>query len=458
MNLKLIVIGAGPGGYETALDAASRGIEVILIESGDLGGTCLNAGCIPTKSFCRNAEYVRDLHNAESFGITGLEYKFDFGAVRRRKDEVVASLRNNVGKLLENRNVRLVHGKASFIDEHTVRVEKADGTVENHSGTHVIVATGSVASVPDIPGTELPGVVTSSGILDADVLPGRLCVIGGGVIGMELASVFSTFGSKVCVLEYCKEILSNFDREIAKRLRQTLTRNGLEIKISSSVTGIVRKDDGILSVKYEEKGNTFSTDADTVLLAAGRKPNVESLNLEACGILYDSKGIKTDANMRTSVPNIYAIGDVTGKSMLAHAATFQGKKALYHILGVHDGINLSVMPAAVFTCPEIASVGMTEEQCRQQEIPFKVLKSFFRANGKAAAMGETEGFCKLIVRLPDSGNEADSVILGCHIIGLHASDLVQEICVMMTFGMTLGKLRSVIHAHPTLSEVVMNVF
>ena len=193
-------------------------------------------------------------------------------------------------------------------------------------------------------------------------------------------------------------------------------------------------------------------------MAAGRKPNVESLNLEACGILYDSKGIKTDANMRTSVPNIYAIGDVTGKSMLAHAATLQGKKALYHILGVHDGINLSVMPAAVFTCPEIASVGMTEEQCRQQEIPFKVLKSFFRANGKAAAMGETEGFCKLIVRLPDSGNEADTVILGCHIIGLHASDLVQEICVMMTFGMTLGKLRSVIHAHPTLSEVVMNVF
>ena len=453
--MKLIIIGAGPGGYETALLAAKRGVEVVLIESGHVGGTCLNEGCIPTKAFCKNAEVLDGLREAEAFGVTGLSYGFDFKAVAARKNAVVEQLRGGVEGLLGHKLITLVRGKASFKDAHTVTVDGQD-----YVGDYIIIATGSVSASLPIPGADLPGILTSREILDLEEVPQRLCVIGGGVIGLEFASVFRSFGSEVTVLEYFKEILPRFDSDLSKRLKQSLGKRGIEINTQAQVTGI-EKSDGVYKVSFTRKGKEEVVEADKVLMAVGRKANVGSLNLADIGIEFTPRGIVVDEKtMQTNVPHIYAVGDINGKMMLAHAATFQGIVALDHIMGIENGIDLSVMPAAVFTSPEAASVGMTEEDCKEAGIPIKALKSFFRANGKAVTMGETDGFCKVIVAAePKEG--ADSPyepgrILGCHLYGPHASDIVQEACALITRKSTLKEFEDIIHTHPTLTEVLQS--
>ena len=449
--MKLIIIGAGPGGYETALLAAKRGVEVTLIEAGPIGGTCLNEGCIPTKAFCKNAEVLDGLREAEAFGVTGLSYGFDFSAVTARKNAVVEQLRGGVEGLLGHKNLTLVRGKASFKDEHTVLVESTesdDVEATEYSADYIIIATGSVSASLPIPGADLPGILTSREILDIQDIPQRLCVIGGGVIGLEFASIFKSFGSEVTVLEYFKEILPRFDSDLSKRLKQSLGKRGIEICTQAQVTGIVEQD-GCYKVTYARKDKEETVEADKVLMAVGRKANVASLNLSDVGIEFTQKGIVVDdKTMQTNIPHIYAVGDINGKMMLAHAATFQGIVALDHIMGIENEIDLSVMPAAVFTSPEAASVGMTEEDCKAAGIPVKCLKSFFRANGKAVTMGETDGFCKLIV--------SDDRILGCHLYGPHASDIVQEACALITRKATIKDFESIIHTHPTLTEVLQS--
>ena len=474
--MKIIIIGAGPGGYETALLAAKRGVEVVLIEAGHVGGTCLNEGCIPTKSFCKNAEVIDSLREAEAFGITGLSYDFDFKAVTARKNAVVEQLRGGVEGLLGHKLITLVHGKASFRDAHTVVVESVE-----YSADYIIIATGSVSASLPIPGTDLPGVLTSKEILDLEEVPRRLCVIGGGVIGLEFASVFRSFGSEVTVLEYFKDILPRFDSDLSKRLKQSLGKRGIEINTQAQVTGITTvipseaegsyvipsetegrvEESPCYRVTYTRKGKEETVEADKVLMAVGRKANVDSLNLADAGVEFTPRGIVVDdRTMQTNVPHIYAIGDVNGKMMLAHAATFQGIVALDHIKGIENEIDLSVMPAAVFTSPEAASVGMTEDECKEAGIPVKCLKSFFRANGKAVTMGETDGFCKLVVAAePKEGCEspyAPGRILGCHLYGPHASDIVQEACALITRKATLKEFESIIHTHPTLIEVLQS--
>ncbi len=440
--MKLIIIGAGPGGYETALLAAKRGVETILIEAGPVGGTCLNEGCIPTKAFCKNAEVMDGLKEAEAFGITGLEYKFDFEAVITRKNAVVEQLRGGVEGLLGHKLITLVRGKAEFKDAHTVVV---DG--QEYSGDYIIVATGSVSASLPIPGADLPGILTSKEILDIEEIPQRLCIIGGGVIGLEFASIFRSFGSEVTVVEYCKDILPRFDTDLAKRLKQSLGKRGIEINTQSQVLSIAENDNEY-TVTYSRKGKEETVTADKVLMAVGRRANVGSLNLADAGIEFTNRGIAVNDFMQTNVPHIYAIGDINGKMMLAHAATFQGIVALDHILGIENEIDLNVMPAAVFTSPEAASVGKTEDECKEAGIPVKCLKSFFRANGKAVTMGETDGFCKVIV------HAETAEVLGCHLFGPHASDIVQEACAMITRKATLEQFASVIHTHPTLTEVL----
>ena len=474
--MKIIIIGAGPGGYETALLAAKRGVEVVLIEAGHVGGTCLNEGCIPTKSFCKNAEVIDSLREAEAFGITGLSYDFDFKAVTARKNAVVEQLRGGVEGLLGHKLITLVHGKASFKDAHTVVVESVE-----YSADYIIIATGSVSASLPIPGADLPGVLTSKEILDLEEVPRRLCVIGGGVIGLEFASVFRSFGSEVTVLEYFKDILPRFDSDLSKRLKQSLGKRGIEINTQAQVIGITTvipseaegsyvipseaegrvEESPCYRVTYTRKGKEETLEADKVLMAVGRKANVDSLNLADAGIEFTPRGIVVDdRTMQTNVPHIYAIGDVNGKMMLAHAATFQGIVALDHIMGIKNEIDLSVMPAAVFTSPEAASVGMTEDECKEAGIPVKCLKSFFRANGKAVTMGETDGFCKLVVAAePKEGCEspyAPGCILGCHLYGPHASDIVQEACALITRKATLKEFESIIHTHPTLIEVLQS--
>ena len=452
--MKMIIIGAGPGGYETALLAARRGVEVILIESGPVGGTCLNEGCIPTKAFCRNAEVLDGLHEAEGFGVTGLSYDFDFRAVVSRKNAVVEQLRGGVEGLLGHKNITLVRGKAYFKDDHTILV---DG--QEYMADYIIIATGSVSATLPVPGAELPGILASKEILDIQEVPGRLCVIGGGVIGLEFASIFRSFGSEVTVLEYCKDILPRFDTDLAKRLKQSLGKRGIEINTQSQVTAI-NENNGVYEVAYTRKGKEETVVADKVLMAVGRRANLDSLNLADIGIQYTRRGVAVNEVMQTNIPHIYAIGDINGLMMLAHAATFQGIVALDHIMGYQNEIDLSVMPAAVFTSPEAASVGLTEDECKENGIPVKCLKSFFRANGKAVTMGETDGFCKIVVAAePKEG--ADTTyepgrILGCHMYGPHSSDIIQEACALISRKATLAEFKDIIHTHPTLTEVLQN--
>ena len=505
--MKIIIIGAGPGGYETALLAAKRGVEVVLIEAGHVGGTCLNEGCIPTKTFCKNAEVLDGLKEAEAFGVTDLSYGFDFKAVTARKNAVVEQLRGGVEGLLGHKLITLVRGKASFKDAHTVLVTPVDPshhceeqTLSGHSdeqcdvatsteytADYIIIATGSTSASLPVPGADLPGILTSREILDLQEVPKSLCVIGGGVIGLEFASIFRSFGSEVTVLEYCKDILPRFDTDLAKRLKQSLCKRGINIETQAQVTGVeilrcakddrgFAKDDRgcaqgekeIYQVNYIRKGKEESVQADKVLMAVGRRANLDSMNYLDIGLECTRRGISVNENMQTNIPHIYAVGDVNGKMMLAHAATFQGIVALDHIMGVTNEIDLSVMPAAVFTSPEAASVGFTEDECKEKGIPVKCLKSFFRANGKAVTMGETDGFCKIVVAAEPKSGPLDAKatlgpsefepgrVLGCHLYGPHASDIVQEACAMITRKATLEEFQSIIHTHPTLTEVLQS--
>ena len=466
--MKIIIIGAGPGGYETALVAARRGVEVVLVEAGPVGGTCLNEGCIPTKAFCRNAEVLDGLKEAETFGVTGLSYGFDFKAVIERKNAVVEHLRGGVEGLLAHKNITLVRGKAQFKDDHTVTVipspssvipSEAEGSPQDYTADCIIIATGSVSASLPIPGADLPGILTSREILDIEEVPQRLCVIGGGVIGLEFASIFRSFGSEVTVVEYCKDILPRFDTDLAKRLKQSLGKRGIEINTQAQVTSI-SENAGEYAVTFNRKGKEEIVIADKVLMAVGRKANLASLNLADVGIDFTSRGITVNDVMQTNLPHIYAVGDINGRMMLAHAATFQGIVALDHIMGVENDIDLSVMPAAVFTSPEAASVGMTEDECKDAGIPVKCLKSFFRANGKAVTMGETDGFCKIVVAAePKDGGESryePGRVLGCHLYGPHSSDIIQEACAMISRKATIEQFQSIIHTHPTLVEVLQS--
>ena len=410
--MKIIIIGAGPGGYETAAEAASRGIEVILISEGPLGGTCLNEGCIPTKALC-------------SMSSPDLE----------RKAEVIAQLQAGIAQLMRNKLITMVQGRAKLLGGCNVEV---DGI--QYSADALIIATGSVSASLPIPGAA--EALDSTGMLNLDHVPSRLCVIGGGVIGLEFASIYRKFGSEVTVLEFCPNVLPRFDIDLSKRLKAALVRRGIVIETSARVTEI----DGN-TVRWTKNDKSFETEADCVLMAVGRRPNLGSLNLDEAGIDYTPKGIKVDANMQTNVPGVYAIGDITGGMMLAHVASAQGRRALNHICGEQDGIDFSVVPAAVFTVPEVATVGKAEEECAGIEI--KVGKANYRANGKAVASGQSDGWCKVLA------DKSSGRILGVHIMGAHASDIIHEAAVLVALGVNTKNARDIIHAHPTLSEVLL---
>ena len=407
----LIIIGAGPGGYRAAEYAAKQGLKVVIFEAGEVGGTCLNVGCIPTKTYVHAAT---------------------FAEARERMAQVVLQLRSGVESILSHPNITLIREKATFTDAHTVN----GFTAEN-----IMIATGSETKWLPISGMDDPRVVDSTGLLNIEQLPKRLCVIGAGVIGMEFASVFNRFGSEVTVIEYLKECLPALDSDIAKRLRKHLEKRGITFKMKTAVQTL------------------SDIDADVILMATGRKPRTEGLNLDAADITLALNGaIPVDDNFRvishsTLHPhpstNLYAIGDVNGCQMLAHAAEMQAVRAVNHIVGKKDGIRFDIMPAAIFTEPEAACVGPTEDQLKEQGIPYVCKKSFWRANGKALAMNETEGMLKLFVR-------PDGQIIGCHAYGAHSSDMIQEVSVLMCKGTTIDELADMVHIHPTLSEILKN--
>lgn len=431
----LIVIGAGPGGYEAAAEAAALGRKVAVIERDELGGTCLNRGCIPTKALCRSAEVALTIGNSAEFGISSGEPVIDLPQIMARKEQILAGLRESVGMVLKD--VTIIRGEAKFI---TASIVDVNG--ESYTAPEIFIATGSRPAALDIPGKELA--MSSDELLSIQTLPKSLIIIGGGVIGMEFASIFSAFGVKVTVLEYCKEILPPFDAEIAKRLRTALKRRGIEIVTAAQVTAI---EPGMI-VSYDVKGKTKTAEADQVLMAVGRKAVLPE-GLAELGVRIERGAIAVDDNMKVlfdgsdpSDVTLYAIGDVNGRCMLAHAAYMHGLVAL------GKARLTDIIPAAVFTQPECAMVGLTEEKCNAEGREIKIGKAMFRANGKALAMGEPDGLVKIIA------DAKTDELLGCHICGAHAADLVQEVATAMTAGLKASAISDAVHAHPTLTEVV----
>lgn len=401
----LIIIGAGPGGYRAAEYAAKQGLKVVIFESAEVGGTCLNVGCIPTKTYVHSAT---------------------FEEARERLGQVVPQLRQGVESILSNPNITLVRGKASFINSNTVETSPSG---EVWRGANIIIATGSETKMIPVQGLDDPRLVDSTGLLSLGTLPKRLCIIGAGVIGMEFASAFQRFGSEVTVIEFLKECLPALDSDIAKRLRKTLEKRGITFKMKTAVQ------------------NLADIDADIILMATGRKPRVQSDFMKAGFEYNERKGITVDDNYETTVKGIYAIGDVNGKQMLAHAAEMQAVRAVNHIVGKKDRIRFDIMPAAIFTIPEAACVGPTEDQLKEQGVACECKKSFWRANGKALAMGESEGLLKLFV-------SSEGLILGCHSYGAHSADIIQEVSVLMCKNTTIDELAEMVHIHPTLSEIL----
>ena len=444
MITDIIIIGSGPGGYRAAEYAAKQGLQVVIIEEREAGGTCLNRGCIPTKALCRNAELIDTLHDADDFGLSGLNYELDFARVMERQTKVVEQLRGGVETLMSAPGITFVRGRAEFIGQKTVTVNG-----EEYTANSIIIATGARPKMLNLPGVDNDElscsreIMTSDDLLRIDHIPARLCIVGAGVIGMEFASIFSSFGCEVTVVEYLKECLPMLDSDVASRLRKALVRKGVKFFMQSAVTAISAG-----GVTFERKGKQQTVDADAVLVATGRTPNVESLGLEAAGVEYTVKGIKTDERMRTNVPGVYAIGDVNGRCMLAHAATMQGLRAVNDILGRPDDIRLDIMPSAIFTNPEAACVGMSEDACEVAGIDFRCQRATYRANGKALAMGETDGLLKLLV------DESDGRIIGCHVYGPHAADIVQEVSALMCRNTTVAQLADMVHTHPTVNELL----
>lgn len=437
MTTDLIIIGSGPGGYRAAEYAAAGGLSVTIIEEAHAGGTCLNCGCIPTKTLCRHTEIIETLRKAESFGLSGLSYSIDFARMMERKQQVVESLRQGVESLLSKPGITFVRGTARFTGSKTVAVDDEEYTAPN-----IIIATGSKAKMLPIPGIDDNRVVTSTELLDITTLPQRLCIVGAGVIGMEFASIFNSLGCEVTVVEYLKECLPALDSDIAKRLRQTIARRGVNFLMQSAVKEITAE-----GVVYERKGKTGVVAADLILMATGRTARTEGLDLEKAGVKTERGCIVTDEEYRTTAEGVYAIGDVNGRMMLAHAATYQGLHVVNIILGREDHIRTNIIPAAIFTHPEAASVGMTEDACKEAGMEYECHKGYYRANGKALAMDETEGLVKV---LTDSTRH----IIGCHIYGAHAADMVQEVCSLMNVDATIDQMADIVRIHPTLNEIL----
>ena len=428
MKTDIIIIGSGPGGYRTAGYALQQGKQVVIIEKAEAGGTCLNSGCIPTKCLAHDAEA-----NAS-----------DFPAAAERKRNVMNQLRQGIEQLLSAPGITLVRGEATFKDARTVTVDGID-----YEADDIIIATGSSSKMPPVEGIDNPRVITSTEALNFQTLPAEIVIIGAGVIGMEFASILSRFGAKVSVIEYLKECLPVIDKDIAKRVRKQIEKlQGVTFYMDSAVKAI--NDNEVVFVSNKNgKETRLECPGCPVLIATGRKPNIEGLNLEAAGVEYSPKGITVNDNMLTSVPHIYAIGDVTGRQMLAHAATFMGFRAVNAIVGKADRIRFDIMPSAIFTYPEAAAVGLTEDQCKEQGIECRALKGYYRANGKALAIDEPEGMVKLVAG-------ADGKILGCTSYGAHSADIVQEVTAYMNCNATVADIADSVHIHPTLSEILQD--
>jgi dihydrolipoamide dehydrogenase len=443
LHFELIVIGGGPGGYVAAIRAAQLGKKVALIERERIGGTCLNHGCIPTKTLYRTAEVLMEAKNASRYGVHTEAVRLDLEAARTRKEKVVATLVSGVRSLLKANGVTVMPGEASFLDANTLCVGNETCTADAF-----IVATGSKSVTLPIPGFERDYVLDSASALRLNEIPENLVLVGGGVIGTELAGVYRAFGAQVTIVEFLPSILSTLDGELAKFAAKRLRAQGVSILTGTKVTGIEGAP-GNLCVSVDGPNGPVSIDCTHVLSCAGRVPCADGLHLEAAGVAFGRKGVPVDENYRTNVNGIYAIGDVTGRVMLAHVASDEGRVCVERMCGMHTRVDYALVPNCVFAFPEIAAIGQTEAQLRESGVDYTVSRYHFAGNGKALSLGETDGFIKILSKSDCSG------ILGVHIAGPHASDLIAEAATSMKAMLTVEEAAHTMRAHPTLSEAFM---
>jgi dihydrolipoamide dehydrogenase len=443
----IAILGGGPGGYVAALRAAQLGAQVVLIEENKIGGVCLNVGCIPAKALLRTAEVYRTFQRSEEFGLK-LEGSVapDWPAIQERKERIAEQLVYGVGVLLRKAGVQVLSGRGRFVAPGTLEATSVDG-VQRVDAANIVVATGSRSIQLPLPGFDLPGVIDSTGALELDELPRRLLIVGGGVIGVEFAEIFSAFGVEVTIVEMLSSLLPLMDADLGRALAWTFGQRGLVMLLDSRVTR-VQSVDGELQTTVTTPDGEQSLKADKVLVAVGRRPNVEDLGLEIAGVRVEKTGIPVDARMQTNVPGIYAIGDVTGGMQLAHVASQGGEVAVENALGHSSTLNLKTVPSCVYTDAEIASVGLTETQAREAGYDVLVGRFPLTASAKAQTYGAKDGFVKVV-------SEARfGELLGLHIVAPHASDLIHEGGLALALEATLEEVVTTVHAHPTLGEAV----
>jgi len=446
-EIDVVIIGGGSGGYVSAIKAAHLGLKAVLMEKDKLGGVCLNRGCIPTKALVSTAELLNHLQRAEEFGIQVKDYSFDFPAIMKRKDLIAQRLSSGVEQLMKINRVRVVRGEGQIIEPGKVEITDTAGEKEVINTKNIIIATGSSVMKLPLLGIDSEGVITSDEALSLSELPSRMIIIGGGVVGIEFAGIFRALGVEVTVVEMLPRILLPIDEEIARRLTQLQRRKGIEILTDCKVKGI-KKNNQNLEVLVSTTDGEKRLESEKVLLAAGRVPELGNIDVQRLGIELDKKAIKVDEKMRTNIPGIYAVGDVVGKIMLAHVASREGIVAVENIADKETLMDYKVVPNCVFSMPEVASVGLTEEEARKENNNIKVSKFPFIASGKALSMGEIEGMVKIIA-------DGDTLeLLGLHILGAHASDLIAEGALALSMEATAFEIVNTIHAHPTLAETI----
>ncbi len=444
------VIGAGPGGYVAAIRAAQLGKKVALIEkSPRLGGTCLNVGCIPSKALLVSSELVHTLeHGLEDHGIRAGEVSFDLDAMMARKDRVVRELTDGVASLMKRNKITVVTGHGRLVAADQIRVQTSDGT-QDIQASAIILAPGSVpVELPFLP-FDGERIIDSTGALSLEQVPEHLVVIGAGAVGLELGSVWHRLGAQVTVVEMLRQVTPFADRQLASQLERALKKQGMGFRLKTTLSAATLTDDGVELTLESAKGKVEILTADRVLVAVGRRPHAVGLGLEATGIELDESGrIPVDGSLQTQVPGIYAIGDVVAGPMLAHKAEEEGVAAAESIAGRSVAVEHALIPSVVYTEPELATVGLTEVQAKEQGIRVTSGKFLFRANGRAKAMGAEDGMVKVMA------DAATGALLGVQIVGPCASELIGEATVALSRGATADELARTIHAHPTLSEAV----
>tara|TARA_B100000965_G_C19562764_1_gene745315 strand:- start:322 stop:1722 length:1401 start_codon:yes stop_codon:yes gene_type:complete len=449
-KFQVIVIGGGPGGYVCAIRLAQLGLKTACIESrGSLGGTCLNVGCIPSKSLLNLSEEFHKVKNLSNKGIEVGEVKLNLNKMMKSKDKAVTVLTKGVEFLLKKNKVSYFKGFGSFKSKNEILVKNNDKVETTISADKIIIATGSVPV--SLPGVEFDEkiILSSTGALKIENVPKKMVIVGGGYIGLEMGSVWSRLGAEVHVVEFLENITPGMDIEVSQEFMKILKKQGIKFHMQHKVENIKKTKTGAIVKTSDKDGNNKDFDCDVVLISVGRKPNTSGLNLENIGVDIDERGrVKTDKNFKTNLDNIYAIGDVITGPMLAHKAEDEGVAVAENIAGQSGHVNYNTIPGVIYTTPEVASIGKTEEELKEMKIDYKIGKFSMMANSRAKAIDEAEGFVKILA------NAKNDKILGAHLIGPHAGELIAEIGVAMEFGASAEDVARTCHAHPTFSEAI----